>query len=242
MSTTKIALPTVEELFVSGAHFGHKKKHWHPKIKKYIHSTIKGVHIINLEKTVAQLENACEFLYKVAKSGKKIIFVGTKEQVKQILEVEAKGCGALYVTDRWYGGTLTNFENIRRNINKYIDNKDKLASNLLTNLTKKERLLIQRDVEKKAKSYEGLIGLTELPGAVLVIDAKRENTAVNECNLLKIPVVGICDTNTDPTKIKYPIPANDDAIKSLDIIVKALSRAVYLGYSETVKSTAEVKK
>lgn len=242
MSTTKQTVPTVEELFVAGAHFGHKKKHWHPKIKKYIHSTIKGVHIVNLEKTVTQLKNACEFLNNTAKLGKRIIFVGTKEQVKQILEVEAKGCGALYVTDRWYGGTLTNFDNIRRNINKYIDNKEKLASNSLTNLTKKERLLIQRDVDKQAKSYEGLVGLTGIPGAIVVIDAKREKTAVNEANLLNVPIVGICDTNTDPSKINFPIPANDDAIKSIDLLVKALSNAVSTGYKEFTASASPDKK
>lgn len=231
----KKTLPSVEELFTVGAHFGHKSKHWHPKIKKYIHSNVKGVHVINLTKTVEQLDSACTFLESVAKSGKRIIFVGTKEQVKHIIETQAKDSGALYVTDRWYGGTLTNFDNIRRNINKYIDLKTKLETNALTDRTKKERLLIKREVEKMSKSYEGLVGLTSMPGAVVVVDAKREKTAINECKILNIPIVAICDTNTDPSGIEYAIPANDDAIKSVDLLMKTIADAVKTGYGETKK-------
>lgn len=242
MSTNVKKVPSVEELFAVGAHFGHKSKHWHPKIKKYIHTTIKGVHIVNLVKTQEQLEKACEFLYNTAKSGKRIIFVGTKEQVKQIVETEAKACGALYVNDRWYGGTLTNFDNIKLNINKYVDLKAKLEKNALTDLTKKERLLIRREVEKMSKSYEGLVGLTSNPGAVIVLDAKREKTAVNECIILNVPIVGVCDTNTDPTKITYPIPANDDAIKSVDLLVKTLSSCILSGYNDFAKATKEAEK
>lgn len=242
--STKNTIPSVEELFAVGAHFGHKSKHWHPKIKKFVHSTVKGIHVVDLTKTKEQLEKAYEFLNETAKNGKKIIFVGTKEQVRQIIESESISCGALYVTDRWYGGTLTNFDNIRRNINKYIDLKTKLETNALTDRTKKERLLIQRDVEKLGKSYEGLVGLTSMPGAVIIVDAKREKTAVNECKILNVPIVAICDTNTDPTLIDYPIPANDDAIKSVDLLIRTLGEAVKSGYSEFKKNNeakAEVK-
>ncbi len=240
---TKVKVPSVEELFGVGAHFGHKSKHWHPKIKKFVHSTVKGIHVVDLTKTQQQLEKAVEFLNETAKNNKRIIFVGTKEQVRQIIETESMDCGALYVTDRWYGGTLTNFDNIRRNINKYIDLKTKLETNTLNDRTKKEKLLIQREVEKLAKSYEGLVGLTSMPGAVVIVDAKREKTAVNECKILNVPIVAICDTNTDPSNIDYPIPANDDAIKSVDLIIRTLGEAVKQGYSEVKKAedTKEAK-
>lgn len=232
----KYTIPTVEEMFDAGVHLGHKARHWNPKMKSFIHSEVNGIHIIDLEKTRNQLQEACEFLYNVAKTGKKIIFVGTKEQSREIIKNEALSCGALYVTERFLGGTLTNYEQIKKNINKFVSLQIKMKDGSFDKLTKKEKLLIQRQIEKMAISYSGLVGLNTLPAAVLVLDAKREKTAVAECANVEIPVVALIDTNTDTKNISYSIACNDDAIKSVSLLLKSLSLAVQLGYKEYSKS------
>lgn len=231
----KSITPSVEEMFEAGVHFGHKSRHWHPKMEKFIHSSFKGVHIIDLVKTQSQLKEAQEFLTKVATIGKRVIFVGTKDQAKEIVKNEAKNCGGLYVIQRWFGGTLTNFDEIKKNIDKMVNLKKQMDEGTFNKNTKKERLLIQREIEKLEMQYGGLVGLNDLPGAVVVVDAKREKTAIRECRQTGVPVIAITDTNTNPLGIEYVIPANDDAIKSVAMLVRSLSQAVEEGYNK-VKS------
>lgn len=238
----KYNIPSVEEMFDAGVHLGHKARHWNPKMKPFIHSEIKGIHIINLEKTKSQLEDACEFLFNVAKTGKKIIFVGTKEQSREIIKSEAVNCGALYVIERFLGGTLTNYEQIKKNISKFVDLQVKLKDGSFDKLTKKEKLLIQRQIDKMSTSYAGLVGLHNLPAAVLVLDAKREKTAVAECANVEVPVVALIDTNTDTKNITQAIACNDDAIKSVSLLLKSLSLAVQLGYAEFASAEATSQK
>ena len=225
-----MTIPTPEEMLKAGVHFGHQKKHWHPGMKMFIHSTYSNVHVLDLFKTEKKLVEAMEFLRSVAAKGQRIIFVGTKPQCKEAIEVAAKESGALYVTERWFGGTLTNFNGIKKNRDKLIELKKKLEERFSEDLTKKERLLISREIEKLEKNYGGLIGLSSLPGAVYIVDARREKTSVSECNKTGVSVVALTDTNTDPSNIDYVIPGNDDAIGSIFLITKVIAEAVLEGY------------
>ena len=227
-----IKIPTPEELLQAGVHFGHQKKHWHPKMAEFIYTTHQKVHIIDLFKTYEQLEKAAKKAYSVAREGKKIIFVGTKPQSKDLVKEEALRCGALYVTERWIGGTLTNFDEIKRNRDKLVEYKKGLEEGKYKDLTKKERLMIKRKADKLEVAYGGLVGLTSLPGLLFVVDARRERTAVTEAKRLGIPVIALTDTNTDPTGIDYIIVGNDDAIKSVSIITKVIADAVLQGYKD----------
>jgi small subunit ribosomal protein S2 len=243
---SKQKMPKIEDLFDSGVHFGHQVKRWHPNMEPYIFSVRKNIHIINLEDTLVSLEAACNFLYERARNGEQVVFVGTKRQSKEIIEVEAKRCGAKYVTERWLGGTITNFSVIKKNIDKLVDKMKKRDEGEFQKYTKKERLMIDREIDKLQLSVGGIVGLKSKPGAVFVVDSKREKTAVKEAKIANIPVVALIDTNSDPTTIDYPIPGNDDAIKSIAIIVKTIADAVELGYKDfdvkKVKKDDEVKK
>lgn len=234
----KTKVPSAEEMLKAGVHYGHKSRHWHPKMKQYIHSSYNKVHIIDLYKTQQKLEEAMQFLVDVAKSGKRIIFVGTKDQCRETLEIEAKNSGALFITERWFGGTLTNFDQIKKTRDELVDLKKKMEENAFGELTKKERLLISRKIEKLEKMQGGLVGLNSMPGALVVIDARREKTAVREANDTNVPVVSLVDTNTDPSGVDYIIPCNDDAIKSTALIIRALAEAVKEGSSEAMKASA----
>lgn len=197
---------------------------------KFIHKKHASIHVIDLFKTLECLDAALKYIYEVAAEGKKIIFVGTKDQVRETIEIEAKRSGALYVTERWFGGTLTNFDEIRTNRSKMLDLKRKMEEGYFDKHTKRERLLITREIEKLELNYGGLVGLTEKPGVLFIVDPRKERTAVKEANQLNIPVVALIDTNTDPSDIAYPIPGNDDAIKSVALITRLIADAVYEGY------------
>lgn len=231
-----IPKPSAQELLEAGVHFGHQSRRWHPKMAKFIHKKHSSIHVIDLFKTLECLDVALNYLYNVASEGKKVIFVGTKDQVKETIEIEAKKSGALYVTERWFGGTLTNFDEIRTNRNKMLDLKKKMEEGYFDKHTKRERLLITREIEKLELNYGGLVGLTEQPGALFVIDPRKEKTAVREANQLNIPVVALIDTNTDPSKIDYPIPGNDDAIKSVALMTRLVATAVSEGYKAFAKA------
>jgi len=233
----KTKVPSAEEMLKAGVHYGHKSRHWHPKMKKYIHSSYNKVHIIDLYKTQQKLKEAMQFLVDTAKSGKRVIFVGTKDQCRETLEIEAKNSGALFVTERWFGGTLTNFDQIKKARDELVDLKKKVKENAFAKLTKKERLLISRKIEKLEKMHGGLVGLNNMPGALVIIDARREKTAVREANDTNVPVVSLVDTNTDPSGVDYIIPCNDDAIKSTALIIRVLAEAVSEGSSEAMKSS-----
>lgn len=231
----KIKIPKPEDLFSAGVHFGHQIKRWNPNMEPYIFAQRSGIHIIDLDETHKGLEKAAEFLKEVASKGGQIIFIGTKRQASQIVESEAKRSGALYVSDRWLGGTITNYRIIRRNMDKLVDYIRKREEGDFDKYTKKERLLLDRAIDKLQRSVGGIVSLQGKPAAIFVVDSRREKTAVKEANIVKIPVVGIVDTNSDPRVVDYVIPGNDDAIRSIATIVKVIADAVESGYAEYAK-------
>ncbi|MDC0449045.1 30S ribosomal protein S2 [bacterium] len=231
--------PKIEELFDAGVHYGHQVRRWHPNMEQYIYTAKQNVHIINLELTEKMIEDACDFLYETASKGGTIIFVGTKRQAREIVKLEAKRCGAKYVTERWLGGTITNFRVIKKNVDKLVDMMHKRESGEYEKYTKKERLMIDRDIEKLEKSVGGIVGMDNVPAAVFVVDARREKTAVREATRAKVPVVGLVDTNSDPTNINYVVPGNDDAIKAVALIVKTIADAAEAGYKDFGKKKEE---
>ncbi len=220
----------MKALLEAGAHFGHKTSRWHPKMAPYIHSKRSGIHIINLEKTVAGLETALPKLTEIAKSGKKILFVGTKKQLKEVVKTAAESVGMPYVTERWVGGTLTNVETVNRQIKKLKDLERKMASGELENrYSKLEVQRFQEEIDLLNERYGGIKDLTEQPAAIFVIDANEEKNAIKEANILNIPVFAMVDTNVDPTAIDYVIPANDDSIKATTLILDYVVAAIKAG-------------
>lgn len=237
-------IPTVNQLFDAGVHFGHQLKRWHPSMAKYIYTAKKGIHIINLEKTQSSLKEASDFLYDISKEGGQVIFVGTKKQSKEIIKNEAQRSGSFYVTERWLGGTMTNLQVIKASIKKLVNFKKDKESGELDKYTKKERLLIDREIAKLEKKVGGLVGLSNTPQALFVVDPKREKTAIKEAKNLGIKVVALIDTNSDVRDIDFPIPGNDDAIKSVALIVKTIADSIsegYKAYSEELKNQPEDK-
>ncbi|MFH1943186.1 MAG: 30S ribosomal protein S2 [bacterium] len=220
---------TLQQLLMSGAHFGHLTRLWNQKMKPNIFMERSGIYIIDLNKTLANIIQACEVSSKIVGGGEKILFVGTKKQAKDIIRIEAERCGMPYVNERWLGGMLTNFSTIKKSI-KHLRNLEKMAvDGTYDNITKKEILQVERKKEKLEKSLGGIKDMNRLPGGVFVVDTKKEAIAVAEANKLNIPVFGIVDTNCDPDPIDYPIPANDDAFKSISLIVHTISEAIVEG-------------
>lgn len=236
----KYDTPKIEQLIEAGVHFGHQVKRWHPDMAPFIYTVKKNIHIIDLEQTEKLLEKAADFLYKTALKGGKIVFVGTKKQAREIIEIEAKRAGAMFVTERWLGGTITNFDVIKKNnIDKLINMKKDREQGEYEKYTKKERLLLDREIENLERFVGGLTNLSKIPDAIFVVDARREKTAVSEAVVAGVPVVALIDTNTDPEGIEYPIPGNDDAIKSIVCVTKALSDAVEQGYKDYAAGVKE---
>jgi small subunit ribosomal protein S2 len=231
----KLKTPKIEELFDAGVHIGHQARRWHPKMEPYIYSAENKIHVFDLTQTEQLLKEACEFLYETAKKGSQIIFVGTKRQASETVKEAAKRSGALYVTERWLGGTITNFRMIKRNMEKLVSQIKKREEGALAKYTKKERLLIDREIDKLEKYVGGLVSLKGAPSAIVVVDPKKEKTVVREAVKSKIGVVALIDTNSDPSLITYPVPGNDDAIKSISLIMKAFADAVEEGYKEFAK-------
>jgi small subunit ribosomal protein S2 len=217
---------TLETLLAAGSHFGHLTRRWNPKMQEYIFMERNGIHIIDLKKTQTKLDEAYEGLKKIVEEGEDILFVGTKKQAKEIVKAEAQRCGMYFVTDRWLGGTLTNFGTIKKSI-KHMKNLEKMSTDgTFEKITKKEALHISREKDKMKKVLEGIEEMKRLPGAIFVVDTKKEQIAVNEARKLNIPILAIVDTNSDPTIIDYPIPANDDAAKSISIISRIIADSV----------------
>lgn len=224
--TTKVDMKALLE---AGAHFGHKTSRWHPKMAPYIHSKRQDAHIINLETTVAGLEKALDFVAKTVADNKKVLFVGTKKQMKDIVKASAESVNMPYVTVRWVGGTLTNVETINRQIKKLKDLERRMASGELENrYSKLEVQRFQEEIDLLNERYGGIKDMTEQPSAVIVVDAIEEKNAIKEANNLHIPVIALADTNVDPTNIDYPIPMNDDAIKATKLVLDY--------FVETIKS------
>ena len=228
----------IKALLESGAHFGHKTSRWHPKMAPYIHSKRQGGHIINLEKTVEALETALPELTKIAASGKKILFVGTKKSLKELTKTAAESVDMPYVTVRWVGGTLTNVATVNRQIRKLKDYERRMASGELeARYSKLEVQRYQEEIDLLNERYGGIKDLTEQPAALIVTDAMQDKNAIKEANNLKIPVFAITDTNVDPTNIDYVIPANDDAIKAVQLILDYFVAAIKEGEQNKVAAT-----
>ena len=214
-----------DDLLSIGAHFGHVVRKWNPNFQPYVLMEKNGVHIINLEETLKNLERALHFITDVISRNGEILFVGTKKQAKDIIQQEADRCGMFYVVERWLGGTLTNFSTIKKSI-KRLQLLEKEGSSIYENLTKKELQMLNRERIKLSDQHRGIKDMRRLPDAVVIVDAFFESIAIKEANLLEIPVIAIVDSNTDPRKIDYPIPANDDSIRTIQLIISTLTDAV----------------
>ena len=223
---------TFEELLEAGCHFGHLKRKWNPAMAPYIFMEKNGIHIIDLYKTADQLELACAAARQIAKSGRKILFVATKKQAKEAVAEIVKAIGMPYVTERWPGGMLTNFFTIRKAVKKMTDIDRLIQSPQFNNLSKREKLQIQRERAKLEKNLGSIADLSRLPAAVFIVDIMKEHIAVAEARRLNIPTFAIVDTNSNPNLIDYPIPANDDASKSISLIVNAVCQAIVEGMEE----------
>ncbi|MEO0234152.1 MAG: 30S ribosomal protein S2 [candidate division WOR-3 bacterium] len=223
---------TIEELLKCGVHFGHKTERWNPKMKPFIFSSRNGIYIIDLLKTLEQLKKANEFVREIIANGGQILFVGTKKQAKDIIEQEAKSCNSFYINERWLGGLLTNFSTVKRTIDKLKESEAKLKNGDYDKLTKKEKSMKEREIEKLSKVFSGIKEMTRLPDVMFVVDTKKHKIAINEANLMGIPVIALVDTNSDPDIVTIPIPGNDDAIKSIEIVTKVISDAVNKGLME----------
>lgn len=220
------------ELLEAGVHFGHLRRKWNPNMAPYIFMERNGIHIIDLYKTAAKIEEAASGIKQIAKSGKKILFVATKKQAKEIVANHVKRVGMPYVTERWPGGMLTNFATIRKAVRKMASIDKMMENNTYKNLSKRERLQIQRERAKLEKQLGSIADLNRLPSAIFVVDILKEHIAIAEAKKLNIPTFAIVDTNSDPTKVDFPIPANDDASKSIDLIVGAMVQAIEDGLME----------
>ena len=218
----------LNDLIEAGVHFGHQTRRWNPKMRPYIFGERNGIHIIDLRKTLDRLLAAQEAVRRVVLKGERVLFLSTKRALRTVVEEEAARCGALYVTERWLGGMLTNFQTIRRQIRRMKELERGQEENAFEFYTKKERLLLERERMKLEKYFQGVRDMARLPGAVFVVDAKQEIIGVREAHRLGIPVIAIADTNVDPELIDHPIPGNDDAIRSVSLIVGAIADAVQL--------------
>jgi small subunit ribosomal protein S2 len=219
---------TMKELLEAGVHFGHQTRRWNPKMKPYIFGKRNGIYIIDLQKTLRMFNQVAELVQQLAAQGKRILFVGTKRQAQEAIAEEAARAGEFYVTNRWLGGTLTNFVTLRTSIQRLKEVEGRLNDEN-SQITKKERLRMEREREKMVKNLEGIRDMEELPDALFVVDPKKEDIAVSEANKLGIPVIAIVDTNCDPELIDYPIPGNDDAIRAIRLFASRLADAYLAG-------------
>jgi small subunit ribosomal protein S2 len=230
---------TYQTLLEAGVHFGHLTRKWNPKMAEYIFMENNGIHLIDLNKTLTCVEEASFALKNIVRSGRKIMFVATKKQAKDIVSDEARRLNMPYVTERWLGGMLTNFATIRKSLKKLSQIDKLMKDEAYTNLAKKERLMMSREKAKLEKQLGGIVDLNRLPAALFIIDVKREHIAVAEAQKLNIPVFAMVDTNSDPSVVDFPIPANDDAFKSISLITKHIGEVIEEALSERKKDKEE---
>ena len=230
--TKKMATPTFDQLLEAGCHFGHLKRKWNPAMEPYIFMERNGIHIIDLYKTAAKIDEAAKALKQIAKSGRKVLFVATKKQAKEAIANKAESVGMPYVIERWPGGMLTNFPTIRKAVKKMTTIDKMQKDGTFDNLSKREKLQIKRQRDKLEKNLGSISDLSRLPSALFVVDVMKEHIAVAEANRLGIPVFGIVDTNSNPENVDFVIPANDDASKSIEIILDAVCGAMAEGLEE----------
>ncbi|MDD2758644.1 MAG: 30S ribosomal protein S2 [Patescibacteria group bacterium] len=235
-------LPTLLELLKAGAHFGHQKSRWHPKMEQYIFGTRGGIHIIDLEKTLTELQNTLTQVRNLAAAGKVILFVGTKRQARELVKAAAIACGMPFLTERWIGGLLTNFEEMKRRLKKYHGMKEQVQSGEVEKYTKKEQSKFKKDLEKMDRYLIGLTNLEKMPDILYIADMRTEKTAIAEALRKEVPIIGVCDTNVDPTEADYVIPANDDAVNSIKIIADVVAEAINEGKKDLEKKKAEMPK
>lgn len=235
--------PQIQELLEAGVHFGHQTRRWNPKMKPFIFTARNGIYIIDLSKTLTSLEAAKNKIREVVQRGRSILFVGTKKQARAVLNEEAARCGCFYVTERWLGGMLTNFNTIRNSIKKLKDIERMREDGTFEKFTKKERAMMENEAAKLEKVLGGIKEMNFLPGLVIIVDTKKEQIAVAEASKLGIPIVGIIDTNADPDPIDFPIAGNDDAIKSIRVLVRHLVSTIIearqTGSAEMAEALAE---
>lgn len=224
-----VKMPSVEEMLEAGVHFGHPVSKWHPKAASYIYGAKNGVHIINLLKTEESLKKVLEVVSEVVSKGDEILFVGTKKQAKDLIKNAALKCGMPYVTERWLGGTFTNFGTLLKSIKKLNKLELEKQTGEFSKYTKKEVIVLNRLIEKLNKNLGGIKNIKKIPALVFVVDLKSQDTTIKEARNKSIPIIGICDTNVDPNLVNYQIPGNDDAIKSVDMIANLIADAVNEG-------------
>ena len=235
-----MSLIKFEDLLDTGAHFGHVTRKWHPNYKPYILMEKNGVHIINLEETISAFNKAVNFIQGIVKKNGEVLFVGTKKQAKDIVQQEADRCGMFYIVERWLGGSLTNFTTIKKSI-KRLKSLEKEGSRLYENLTKKETQMLNRERVKLSDQHRGIKDMRKPPDAVVVVDAQYEDTAIKEASSMGIPVVAIVDSNTDPEKVNFPIPANDDSLRTIQLLMGSIADAI-LDIKGSTKDSKEPEK
>jgi len=221
-----MAVVQMKQLLEAGVHFGHQTRKWNPKMAKFIYAERNGIHILDLQKTAKQIEEAYAFMRDVVASGKSILFVGTKKQAQEVVEEEAKKVGMHYVNARWLGGMLTNFKTIRRRIDRLNQLEKMEEDGTFDLLTKKEVLGLKKEKDRLERYLGGIRDMGVLPGAIFIIDPRKEHIAIKEARKLDIPIVGICDTNCDPDEVDYVIPANDDAVRAVKLVVETMGNAI----------------
>jgi len=235
-----MAVVTMKELLEAGVHFGHQTKRWDPRMKEFIYTERNGIHIFDLRLTVERIEEAYNFVVDISKQGLKIIFVGTKKAAQDIVREEAERCGMLYVNERWVGGLLTNFNTIRKSMNRLKELEKLESEGYFDTITVKEKVELQRELAKLRKLFGGLKSMASLPGAVFVTDTHKERSAILESRKLNIPVIGMVDSNSNPEEIDYPIPGNDDAIRSIRLFTSVMANAVIEGREGKVETGEQI--
>jgi len=221
-----INVPKLEDMLKAGMHFGHRTNRWHPKMKQFIFTSKNGIYIIDLRKSQKKLREALEFMAKLVSEGKNILFLGTKSQVSEPLKKMAKETGQSYIVGKWLGGYLTNFAMVKKSVKKYLDLTEKREAGKLEKYTKKERLDFDREIKKLEERVGGVSTLNKLPDALFVWDIREEETAIKEAQQKNIPIIAICDTNVNPEEVTYPIPANDDSTKTIELILESVKEAI----------------
>ena len=223
---------SLSQLLEAGVHFGHKAYRWNPKMFPYIYSEVNNIHILDLVQSATLLKEANEYLYSEARQGKRFLFIGTKRQASTLIAQEAKRCDSFYVNNRWLGGMLTNWSTLKERIKTLKDLEEQEANGTFNLLTKKEAALRRKELKKLRAYLDGIKTMPDLPDIAIIVDQKREMTAIRECQKLEIPIVSILDTNCDPDLIDVPIPGNDDAVRSIKLILKSLSDSIITGQSK----------
>ena len=231
----------IKELLESGVHFGHQTKRWNPKMKQFIFEARNGIHIIDLSKTLVQLEAACDFLSTTCRKGGQVLFVGTKKQAQEAVKESAKTCNQYHITDRWLGGTLTNFNTVKRSIGRMKHIEKMEADGSINNYVKQEQSMLRREAARLSKNFDGIRSMEKYPAVMFIVDIKREHNAVAEGRRLKIPIVALVDTNCDPDLVDYPISGNDDAIRSVRMILAVVVQTITAARSDFESRAARRK-